>query len=93
MPTTQVYRAISSCLAKHPYPIKQRAATAVQYGDTFAVAGGKTKQYQNFTTENSDAVYMFDPETEGWKLAPEKMVRPKHGVAAIPVGPKDFPPC
>ncbi len=73
--------------AKQAYPLRLLYSTVVQRGDAFLVVGGKN------ATSNHDAVYEFDPATEGWTLMPQRMVQHKHRVAALIVGPQDFPKC
>ncbi len=89
MISTQTFKHFFLVAAgKGHYPFKFRASTSVQYGDTFLVVGGHDE-----TAADRDAVYAFDPQTENWTLMPERMSGPKHGVAAVLVGPGDFLRC
>ena len=72
----------------NPFPIATNGPTVVQYGRTFLAIGGRVDGPMDI-----DTIYKFDPATEDWVLMPERMGKPKHGVAAFLVEPEEFPSC
>ena len=55
-------------------------ASAVQYGNTFLVAGGKNEPF--------DAIYRYDPGTGDWEEMPQKLptneFRGGHSLMMVP---------
>ena len=72
----------------NPYPRTILGATGVQYGDTFIVVGGAVG-----ALEETEHVYRFEPDTEGWTLMPERLPGPMKHVGAFVVSPEEFPEC